>query len=100
MVSGGLYRSQTNLTLYVGVGRLKVGSKLQLVLTAGGEERSAVWLCSTSPDWGTPYAAFSVSAVKSDAASVSLTVDYSDQYLTMGDEFYCDVTVYACSVNI
>ena len=32
LVSGGLYRSQTNQTLYVGVGRLKVGSKLQLVL--------------------------------------------------------------------
>lgn len=98
LVSGGLYRSQTNQTLYVGVGRLKVGSKLQLVLTAGGEEaRSAVLVVQPSPDWGTPYAAFSVSAVKSDAASVSLTVDYSDQYLTMGDEFYCDVTVYACS---
>lgn len=98
VVSGGLYRSQTNQTLYVGVGRLKVGSKLQLVLTAGGEEaRSAVLVVQPSPDWGTPYAAFSVSAVKSDAASVSLTVDYSDQYLTMGDEFYCDVTVYACS---
>ncbi len=98
LVSGGLYRSQTNQALYVGVGRLKVGSKLQLVLTAGGEEaRSAVLVVQPSPDWGTPYAAFSVSAVKSDAASVSLTVDYSDQYLTMGDEFYCDVTVYACS---
>ena len=98
LVSGGLYRSQTNQTLYVGVGRLKVGSKLQLVLTAGGEEaRSAAVTVQPSPDWGTPYAAFSVSAVKSDAASVSLTVDYSDQYLTLGDEFYCDVTVYACS---
>ena len=98
LVSGGLYKSQTNQTLYVGVGRLKVGSKLQLVLTAGGEEaRSAAVTVQPSPDWGTPYAAFSVSAVKSDAASVSLTVDYSDQYLTMGDEFYCDVTVYACS---
>lgn len=98
LVSGGLYKSQTNQTLYVGIGRLKAGSKLQLVLTAGGEEaRSAVLVVQPSPDWGTPYAAFSVSAVKSDAASVSQTVDYSDQYLTMGDEFYCDVTVYACS---
>lgn len=29
--------------------------------------------------------------------SVTVSVDYSDAYLTMGDEFYCDVTVYACS---
>lgn len=94
---GSLYKSQTNYTLYMGIGRLKAGSHLQLVLTAGGEEaRSAVLTVEPSPNWGTPYAAFSVSAVKSDAKSVSLTVDYADEYLSMGDDFYCDVTVYAC----
>ncbi len=95
---GSLYRSTTNQTISLGIGRLQAGSKLQLVLTAGGAEaRSNVITVEPSPDWGTPYAAFSVSGVKRDSATVSLTVDYSDEYLTMGDDFYCDVTVYACS---
>ena len=98
LVSGSLYNSQTKQSLYMGTGKLKVGSKLQLVLTAGGEEaRSNVITVEPSPDWGTPYTAFSVSAVKSNAKTVSLSTDYSDEYLTMGDDFYCDVTVYACS---
>ena len=96
--SGSLYRTTTNQTIYLGIGKLKAGSKLQLVLTAGGEEaRSNVVTVEPSPDWGTPYTAFSVSAVKSNAKTVSLSTDYSDEYLTMGDDFYCDVTVYACS---
>ena len=95
---GSLYRSALNQSIRLGIGTLKPGSSLQLVLTAGGEEvRSNIITVLPSPDWGTPYAAFAVSAVKSDSDSVALTVDYSDQYLTMGDEFYCDVTVYACS---
>lgn len=98
LVSGSLYNSQTKQSLYMGTGKLKTGSKLQLVLTAGGEEaRSNVITVEPSPDWGTPYTAFSVSAVKSNAKTVSLSTDYSDEYLTMGDDFYCDVTVYACS---
>lgn len=96
--SGSLYRTTTNQTIYLGIGKLKAGSKLQLVLTAGGEEaRSNVITVEPSPDWGTPYTAVSVSAVKSNAKTVSLSTDYSDEYLTMGDDFYCDVTVYACS---
>lgn len=96
--SGSLYRTTTNQTIYLGIGKLKAGSKLQLVLTAGGEEaRSNVITVEPSPDWGTPYTAFSVSAVKSNAKTVPLSTDYSDEYLTMGDDFYCDVTVYACS---
>ena len=98
LVSGSLYNSQTKQSLYMGTGKLKADSKLQLVLTAGGEEaRSNVITVEPSPDWGTPYTAFSVSAVKSNAKTVSLSTDYSDEYLTMGDDFYCDVTVYACS---
>ncbi len=97
LVSGSLYKSQTNVSLYVGIGRLKAGSHLQLVLTAGGEEaRSEMLTVEPSPDWGTPYAAFSVSAVKTDDTSVSLTVNYADEYLSMGDAFYCDVSVYVC----
>ena len=98
LCSGSLYRSATNKDLYVGAGNLKSGSKLQLVLTAGGQTaQSNIITVQPSPDWGKPYAAFSVSAVKSDAESVAVSVDYSDEYLTMGDDFYCDVTVYACS---
>lgn len=98
LCSGSLYRSATNQDLYVGAGKLKSGSKLQLMLTAGGQTaQSNIIPVQPSPDWGTPYAAFSVSAVKSDAATVTVSVDYSDEYLTMGDDFYCDVTVYACS---
>lgn len=68
LYSGSLYRSATNQDLYVGAGKLKSGSKLQLVLTAGGQTaQSNIITVQPSPDWGTPYAAFSVSAVKSDA---------------------------------
>ena len=98
LCSGSLYRSATTQELYVGAGKLKSGSKLQLVLTAGNAAaQSNIITVQPSPDWGNPYAAFSVSAVKSDAGSVTVSVDYSDEYLTMGDAFYCDVTVYACS---
>lgn len=47
-----------------------------------------------SPDWGTPYAAFNVSAVKANAKSVSVQIDYADEYVAMGKDFYCDVTIY------
>ena len=50
-----------------------------------------------SPDWGTPYAAFDVSAVAADSTEIPLTVQYSDEYLSLGDEFYCDVSVYQFS---
>ena len=93
--SGSLYRTTTNQTIYLGIGKLKAGSKLQLVLTAGGEEaRSNVITVEPSPDWGTPYAAFNVSAVKTDAKSVSVHIDYADEYIAMGKDFYCDVTIY------
>ena len=83
-------------SIYVGIGRLKAGQKLQLALTADGETAySNVVSVLPSPDWGTPYAAFNVSAVKSDAESIDVVIDYSDDYLTLGDEFYCDVTVYS-----
>ena len=98
--SGSLYRSDTNRTIYLGQGRIKVGSNLQLVLTADGQEaRSNVMTVQPSPDWGDPYGAFDVSAVKEDATSIPVTIDYSDEYLSLGDDFYCDVSVYQFSAE-
>ena len=93
--SGTLYRSQSKETVPLGRGKLIPGAKLQIVLTADGvEARSDVLTVEPSPDWGTPYAAFNVSAVKADAKSVSVQIDYADEYVAMGKDFYCDVTIY------
>ena len=71
--SGTLYRSQSKETVPLGRGKLIPGAKLQIVLTADGvEARSDVLTVEPSPDWGTPYAAFNVSAVKANAKSVSV----------------------------
>lgn len=84
--SGTLYRSQSKETVPLGRGKLIPGAKLQIVLTADGvEARSDVLTVEPSPDWGTPYAAFNVSAVKADAKSVSVQIDYADEYVAMGD---------------
>lgn len=93
--SGTLYRSQAKETVPLGRDKLVPGAKLQIVLTADGvEARSDVLTVEPSPDWGTPYAAFNVSAVKTDAKSVSVHIDYADEYIAMGKDFYCDVTIY------
>ena len=93
--SGTLYRSQAKETVPLGRDKLVPGAKLQIVLTADGvEARSDVLTVEPSPDWGTPYAAFNVSAVKTDATSVSVHIDYADEYIAMDEDFYCDVTVY------
>ena len=93
--NGTLYRSQSKETVPLGRGKLIPGAKLQIVLTADGvEARSDVLTVEPSPDWGTPYAAFNVSAVKANAESVSVHIDYADEYVAMGEDFYCDVTIY------
>lgn len=100
LCSGILYRSATNQKLYVGAGNLKAGAKLLLILTADGQEaRSQEMTVLPSPDWGTPYAAFDVSAVAADATEIPVTVRYSDEYLSLGDEFYCDVSIYQFSAE-
>lgn len=94
---GTMWRSGST-TVPLGMGKIKVGAKLQIVLTADNEEaRSQVVTVAPAPDWGTPYSAFDVSAVKADAETIEVTVDYSDEYLTLGDDFYCDVSVYQFS---
>lgn len=96
--SGSVYYSGRKSIGFYCKGKLTVGAKLQLVMTAGEEEvRSNIAWVQPSPDWDTPYAAFEVSAVKSNAESIEVTVDYSDEYLSFGDEFYCDVTIYEFS---
>lgn len=72
MISSGsvYYSNRGNVSFYCG-GKLTAGAKLQLVMTVGDEEvRSNVVEVQPSPDWGTPYAAFEVSALKSNAESV------------------------------
>ena len=97
VVISGRPSNNTYDTYYVSPGRLTAGSKLQLSVVADGVEAlSNVVTVLPAPDWGTPYAAFNVSAVKSDDKSVSIKVDYSDEYLKM-DGFYCDVTLYTFS---
>ena len=99
-LASGTLTSGGQTSLYVGIGRLKAGSKLQLVLTTDGvETKSNVIEVQPSPDWGTPYAAFNESAVRSGAKSIKIVTDYSDEYLSMGDDFYCDVTVYNVSAD-
>lgn len=57
-LASGTLTSGGQTSLYVGIGRLKAGSKLQLVLTTDGvETKSNVIEVQPSPDWGTPYAA-------------------------------------------
>lgn len=93
--SGRLYRSQMKETVPLGRGKLVPGAKLQIVLTADGiEARSNILTVEPSPDWGMPYAAFNVAAVKTDEKSVCVHIDYADEYIAMGNEFYCDVTIY------
>ena len=98
LTSGKIYKSTSNQTLYFGANKLKEGAKLLLVLTADGVEgRSDEVTIQPSPDWGTPYAAFDVSAVSADATEIPVTIQYAEEYLSLGDEFYCDVTIYQFS---
>lgn len=98
LTSGKIYKSTSSQTLYFGANKLKEGAKLLLVLTADGVEgRSEEITVQPSPDWGTPYAAFDVSAVAADATEIPVTIQYADEYLSLGDEFYCDVTIYQFS---
>lgn len=86
---------QGSTTIPLGWGKLKAGSKLQLVVTADEQKAfSNVVEVLPSPDWGTPTATFNVSAVKTTDKTVSVTVNYADEYIAMGDEFFCDITVY------
>lgn len=86
---------QGSTTIPLGRGKLKPGSKLQLVVKADEQKAfSNVIEVLPSPDWGTPTAAFNVSAVKTTDKTVSLSVNYADEYIAMGDDFFCDITVY------
>ncbi|WP_350453796.1 N-acetylmuramoyl-L-alanine amidase family protein [Slackia heliotrinireducens] len=77
------------------LGKLKAGSNLQVVVaTSDGQTAySQVVEVGPRPAWGTPYVAFDVSAVKADATTIPVVIDYADEYLSLS-EFYCDVSIY------
>ena len=98
--SGILYRSDTNRIIYLGTGRIAAGDKLQIVLTADGVSAfSNAVTVEPSPDWGTPYAAFEVSAVRTDDKSVDVNITYAEEYMSLGSAFYCDVSLYTFSAS-
>lgn len=95
LATGNLYRSNTDVSIYLGQGRIQPDDKLQIRFTVDNETvDSNIVTVEPSPDWGIPTAAFGVSSVKANATSIPVTIDYSDEYLTLGDDFYCDVTIY------
>lgn len=98
--SGILYRSDANRIIYLGTGRIAAGDKLQIVLTADGVSAfSNTVAVEPSPDWGTPYAAFEVSAVRTDDKSVDVNITYAEEYMSLGSAFYCDVSLYTFSAS-
>lgn len=81
-----------------GAGGLKANAKLQLVLTADGKKAySNVMTVAKTPDWAkvTPTITFDQNAVKADADTVKLVVNYPEEYVSeLGDQFFCNVVVY------
>jgi len=70
------------------------------MVSAGGQQTlSNIVTVQPSPNWGRPYAAFEAAAILTDAKTVPVTIDYSDHYLEMGDDFYCTATVYQFPAN-
>ncbi|WP_312634754.1 DUF3783 domain-containing protein [Oscillibacter sp.] len=98
--TGTLPLSAAKRTLYFGAGSLTAGANLQLMVTAGKQQTlSNIVAVQPSPNWGTPYSAFEAAAIPSDAQTIPVTIDYSDEYLTMGNDFYCTATVYQFPAN-
>lgn len=91
--NSSIYRNG-EISFYV-YGKLKADSKLIVVVdTDGTKGQSNIINVLPSPNWGTPTVEFGVAAVKTDDKTVKLTVNYADEYIAMGDDFYCDVTIY------
>ena len=81
--------------------QLVAGEKLQVVLTLAGQEYlSNVIVVGASPDWGTPSAAIEARDVPATAVAIPVLVQYDEAYLTLGDDFYCDVTIYQVAAEI
>lgn len=95
--TGTVYRSNPRLSIVVGQ-KLILHAKLQVVLTVEGEEYfSNVVTVEPAPDWGHPSAVLDTAFVSADAKTIPVYVQYSEEYLTLGKEFYCDVTLYQFS---
>lgn len=97
ITSGTLYASVADRSLYLGTGKIAAGDRMQLVLTAGGMmAESNIVEVLPSPEWGGAYVVFNESAATPAAREIPVTVNYTDEYLTMED-FYCDISVYEVS---
>ena len=95
---GGSLTTSADKTIYIKnaieSGKIKVGDKLVVALTAGGETvYSEPIEVQPSPNWDEPTASFTVDSVSDDATAIPIKVDYDENYLSM-DDFYCNVTVY------
>lgn len=94
LADGSVNRSYPHMIINVR-DQLVVGANLQLVLTVGGNEyRSNILTVSPSPDWGTPAIALNAAAISAEAVSIPVFTQYSEEYLTLGQDFYCDITLY------
>lgn len=95
LTSGTIYRTTQSQSIYIGPGKMSVGDRLVVELEADGvKSLSEPVEVQASPDWGKPYVAFAQAAAAPGDRSISVSVDYADEYLDMGDDFYCDVSVY------
>lgn len=95
--SASIYRNGKQ-TVYNLKDKLILGAKLQVVLVVDGVEGlSNIVTVEPSPDWGIPTAAFEVTTVQSNAAGIPVAIRYDEAYLTLGEEFYCDVSIYQFS---
>jgi len=100
---GSLVTSRSNHAgnTWVSIGgaeRLEAGAKLQVVLTADGKKAySNVMAVGATPEWAkvTPTITFDQNAVKADAGTVKLIVNYPEEYVSkLGDQFFCNIVVY------
>ncbi len=95
LASGTIYRTTYSQSIYIGPGKMSAGDRLVIELEAGGVKTlSEPVEVQPSPDWGEPYVVFAQAAAAPSDRSVSVSIDYADEYLEMGDDFYCDVSVY------
>ena len=100
---GSLVTSRSNHAGYTwvsigGAERLEAGAKLQVVLTADGKKAySNTMTVGATPEWAkvTPTITFDQNAVKAEADTVKLIVNYPEEYVSkLGDQFFCNIVVY------
>ena len=94
--TGKIYRNTSSQMIGGLLNKLRAGSKLQIAFTVEGVTcYSNILTIEPSPDWGTPSIALDVNSVFSDAVEIPVFTEYDKAYLSLGENFYCDVTLYA-----